>query len=91
MWTYAFAFYLEKSNFAEIFEGMQDFLTKTVEDLSSLFEELDGVNGSEAVSRITKRKSDIVNLSALVTRRQHLLLECAHTGLLQGQLAFREL
>lgn len=91
MWTYAFAFYLERSNFAEIFEGMQDYLTKTVEDLSSLFEELDGVSSDDAVRRITKRKADIVNLSALVTRRQHLLIECAHSGLLQGRLKFRDI
>lgn len=91
MWTYAFAFYLERSNFAEIFEGMQDYLTKTVEDLSSLFEELDGVSSDDAVKRITKRKADIVNLSALVTRRQHLLIECAHSGLLQGTLKFRDI
>lgn len=91
MWTYAFAFYLERSNFAEIFEGMQDYLTKTVEDLSSLFEELDGVSSEDAVKRITKRKADIINLSSLVTRRQHLLIECAHSGLLQGTLRFRDI
>lgn len=91
MWTYAFAFYLERSNFAEIFEGMQDYLTKTVEDLSRLFEELDEVSSDDAVKRITKRKTDIVNLSALVTRRQHLLIECAHSGLLQETLKFRDI
>lgn len=91
MWTYAFAFYLEKTNFSEIFEGMQDFLNKTVEDLSRLFEDINEVQkNGDAVMKITKRKSEIVNLAALVARRQQLLVECAHSGIQQNTLQFAD-
>lgn len=88
MWTYAFAFYLKSNNHSMIFEGMQDYLNKTVEDLSRLFEEINGANTESAVKRITKRKTEIVNLAALVTRRQQLLIECAHSGVEQKMLEF---
>lgn len=89
MWTYAFVFYLNKSNFAEIFEGMQDYLNKTVEDLSRLFENIKVLDAPEkTAARIVLKKTDIIALASLVTRRRELLIECAHTGLQLGALLF---
>lgn len=89
MWTYAFAFHLKKTNLSEIFEGMQDFLNKTVEDLSMLFEDINKIrNNEDAVRKITTSKLEIVNLAALVSRRQQLLIECAHSELQLGNLQF---
>lgn len=86
MWTYAFAFYLRSTNFSSIFEGMQDYLNKTVEDLSQCFEQINSAINNDAVKKIMKRKTEIVNLAALVQRRQNLLIECAYSGLQQGTL-----
>lgn len=88
-WTYVFAYALKKSNFSEIFEGMQDYLNKTVEDLSRLFEQIKVANSpGETAKTITSRKKEIVNLAALVTRRQKLLIECAYNHIQQGSLEF---
>lgn len=88
-WTYCFVFYLGSSNFSEIFEQMQDFLNKTVEDLSKIFEELNDRKNRDSSSQIiTSHKQEIVNLSQLVVKRQQLLIECAQTGLKQGLLKF---
>lgn len=87
MWTYAFAFYLKKSNLSEIFERMQDYLNLTVEELSGLFEKIVRRIG-DAVGNIAKYKKDIVNLAALVSRRKQLLIECAHSELQLGCLQF---
>ncbi|OBA23303.1 hypothetical protein METBIDRAFT_63778 [Metschnikowia bicuspidata var. bicuspidata NRRL YB-4993] len=89
MWTYVFAFYLKKSNFSIIFEGMQDFLNKTVEDLSQLFEEIKVLDSPrKTAARITLKRAEIMSLASLVMRRRNMLIECAHTGLQQGTLQF---
>lgn len=90
MWTYAFAYFLKPSNLSVIFEGMQDYLNKTVEDLSRLFEDINAVSkrGGDAVGKISKSKTEIVNLAALVSRRKQLLVECAHSELQLGFLQF---
>lgn len=88
-WTYCFAFYLSKTNFSEIFEQMQDYLNKTVEDLSLIFEEVNSKKHKTQSSMIImKHKQEIVNLSNLVIKRQKLLIECAYSGLNQGHLVF---
>lgn len=88
-WTYCFAFYLSKTNFSEIFEQMQDYLNKTVEDLSLIFEEVNSKRHKTQNSMIImKHKQQIVNLSNLVIKRQKLLIECAYSGLNQGHLVF---
>lgn len=87
-WTYCFAFYLAKSNFAEIFEQMQDYLNKVVEDLSLIFEELNNKKNKNNSDIIIKRKKEIINLSDLIVKRQNLLIECAQSGLNQGLLYF---
>lgn len=90
MWTYAFAFFLKRSNLSVIFEGMQDYLNKTVEDLSQLFEDINAVSKKkgDAVGKIIRSKTEIMNLAALVTRRKQLLIECAHSELQLGFLQF---
>ena len=89
MWTYAFAFYLNKSNFSEIFEGMQDYLNKAVEDLSRLFEEIQVLDAPQkTAAKISLKKADIMGLAALVSRRRDLLMECAQTGIQQSTLLF---
>lgn len=88
-WTYCFAFYLLKTNFAEIFELMQDYLNKTVEDLSRIFEEINDRRNNESSSKlIMKHKKEIINLSNLVAQRQAKLVDCAYSGLQQGLLKF---
>lgn len=88
-WTYCFAFYLAKTNFSEIFEQMQDYLNKTVEDLSLIFEEVNSKRHKTQNSMIImKHKQEIINLSNLVAKRQKLLIECAYSGLTQGYLKF---
>lgn len=96
MWTYAFSFYMAKSNFADMFAGMQDYLTKTVEDLSGLFED---VNKGDMTSKkkeavmlkLTRKKSAIVSLSALVSKRQRLLIEYVASCLDLNSLKFNDL
>lgn len=96
MWTYAFTFYLEKSNYCDIFEGMQDYLNETVEALSRIFEDV-GVEKKKKQSEenimqaLTKKKSKIVHLSALIAKRQRLLVECANHGISDGSLIFKEI
>lgn len=87
MWTYAFAFYLKKTNLSEIFEGMQDYLNKTVEDLSMMFAKINKMKKNDAfVKKITDQKLEILNVASLVKRRQQLLVECAHSELKLGNL-----
>lgn len=89
MWTYAFAFQLEATNYAQIFEQMQDYLNKTVEDLSSLFEQITVAKTAELTAKmITSRKAEIVDLAALVTRRKFKLINCADNGIQRGWLQF---
>lgn len=86
-WTYCIAFYLNKTNFSEIFEQMQDYLSKTVEDLSLIFEQInDKKSKSQNKVPIIKNKPEIVNLANVVAKRQKLLIECAYSGLRQGLL-----
>lgn len=90
-WTYCFAFYLDKSNFSDIFESMQDYLNKTVEDLSKIFEEMNAKKNntsSKTYNLITHYRTEIISLSSLVTKRQKLLIEFAQSGLELGQLKF---
>lgn len=89
MWTYAFAFYLKRTNLSQIFEGVQDYLSQTVEDLSLLFETINkNSKRTNIVKLITLTKTEIVNLANLVNQRQRMLIECAHSELQLGSLEF---
>ncbi|CAK9436782.1 uncharacterized protein LODBEIA_P13040 [Lodderomyces beijingensis] len=87
-WTYCFAFYLHKSNFAEIFETNQDFLNKTVEDLSEVFEEIIAIDKAHEVGRILERKFKIIALGELVKSRRRTLIKSAEENLVGKLLKF---
>lgn len=87
MWTYAFGFYLKKSNSADLFEGMQDYLNKAVEDLSRLFEQVKVADTVEkTAARIQSKRAEIMATLAFVQRRRALLIDCAHSGLGDGSM-----
>ncbi|QWU86732.1 hypothetical protein CA3LBN_000950 [Candidozyma haemuli] len=85
MWSYAFMFYLDKSNYCDILEGMQDYLNDSVESLSKIFEDVGAEKKKKSEENImmalTKKRTKIVHLSSLVLKRQRLLIECAGQGL----------
>ncbi|CCE45056.1 uncharacterized protein CPAR2_700600 [Candida parapsilosis] len=80
-WTYCFAFYLAKSNFSQIFETNQDFLNKTVEDLSEVFEKIIAIDKPDKVETILERKKDIINLAEFVNLRRKTLVKSAEENL----------
>ncbi|CAI5757245.1 unnamed protein product [Candida verbasci] len=87
-WTYCFAFYLASSNFSQIFETNQDYLNKSVEDLSEVFEKIMDKKNDDKVGTILKNKIKIINLSELILRRQKTLIKSAEENLLNGLLKF---
>ncbi|KAI5961415.1 uncharacterized protein KGF55_004038 [Candida pseudojiufengensis] len=87
-WTYCFAFYLNKSNFSQIFETNQDFLNKTVEDLSEIFEKIIAINKPNKVGTILENKIKIINLAELVNQRRKTLIKSAEENLKDGLLSF---
>lgn len=94
MWSYAFMFYLDKSNYCDILEGMQDYLNDSVESLSKIFEDVGAEKKKKSEENImmalTKKRTKIVHLSSLVSKRQRLLIECAGQGLDDKSLIFRD-
>lgn len=87
-WTYCFAYYLAKSNFSQIFESNQDFLNRTVEDLSEIFESIMDKKNLNKVDTIIKNKTKIINLSESVKSIQKTLIKSAQENLLNGWLNF---
>ncbi|KAG7662164.1 uncharacterized protein J8A68_004292 [[Candida] subhashii] len=87
-WTYCFAFYLSSTNFSEIFETNQDFLNKSVEDLSEIFEQIMDKKNVNKVDTILKNKLKIRNLSELVSARQKTLIRSAEDNLKSKLLKF---
>ena len=86
-WTYCFAFYLNRLNFSEIFETNQDFLNKTVEDLSNVFEKIIEIDQPDKVGIILKKKMNIINLGELVNSRRKTLIKAAEENLATGLLS----
>ena len=68
MYTYVFAFYLERDNHAEIFEGNQNDLEKNVEKLSSYLE-----NELTAENVLTLKQSIVDEHKYCLSRRQVIL------------------
>lgn len=86
-WAYCFEFYLSNTNYADVFEQVQEYLNKVVEDLSKIFEELNQTkNQNKSTELIMKNKQDIINLTHLVIKRQRTLIDCADSGIKQGLL-----
>lgn len=78
-----------KSNFSDIFEFNQDFLNRTVEDLSEIFEKIMDKRNKNKVGTILKNKAKIINLSELVNARRTTLIESAEENLQKGLLSFQ--
>lgn len=87
-WTYTFAFYLGDSNFSTIFEGNQNYLNKTVEDLSEIFERILKEGKHNNIETLLKNKNKIIALSDLITLRQRTLISSAEYYLNQDLLSF---
>ncbi|KAG2735682.1 hypothetical protein G9P44_001896 [Scheffersomyces stipitis] len=87
-WTYCFAYYLADSNFSEIFESNQDYLNKTVEDLSGIFQNMLDKHNKNKVASILKHRSQIINLSELITSRRKMLISGAEMNLKEHLLRF---
>jgi len=80
MWTYAFAFYLERNNLTEIFEDNQKDLELAVEALSGMFE--------KPVNELAdpKLKVEIMDKTSYCNKRRIILLEDTAQNLLDGTL-----
>jgi ariadne-1 len=87
-WTYCFAFYLEPSNFGDIFEDNQNYLNETVEELSGVFQRINTSKNVDKVAIILKEQKKIINLSSLIQVRQKRLIEGCNENLLNGLIRF---
>lgn len=94
-WTYAFAYYLDETNFSHIFEDNQNYLNQTVEELLGIFEKIVDKKNKVMVKATTTRidtilslKSQIINLSSLIQSRQRSLIAYAQENLESGLLKF---
>ena len=77
-WTYAFAFYLAKTNLTEIFEDNQKDLEMAVENLSEMFEKpIQDLSDS-------KLKVDIMDKTSYCNKRRIILLEDTADNLAKG-------
>ncbi|KAI9889148.1 MAG: hypothetical protein M1814_005739 [Vezdaea aestivalis] len=76
-WTYAFAYYLARNNFTEIFEDNQKDLEMAVENLSEMFE--------RPVSELKELKSDMLNKTVYCQSRRTVLLEETAKSLAKGE------
>lgn len=85
-WTYAFAFYLARTNLTTIFEDNQKDLEMAVEALSEMFEK------PVADLAESKLKVDIMDKTAYCTKRRLILLEDTAENLATGRsLLFKPL
>ncbi|OAA41190.1 RING-5 like protein [Beauveria brongniartii RCEF 3172] len=81
-WTYAFAFYLAKTNLTEIFEDNQKDLEMAVENLSEMFEKpIQELSDS-------KLKVDIMDKTSYCNKRRIILLEDTADNLAKGKWTF---
>lgn len=75
-WTYAFAFYLARNNFTEIFEDNQKDLEMAVESLSEMFE--------KPTAELADLKVDILDKTSYCKRRRIILLSDTAENLKSG-------
>ncbi|CAG7854728.1 E3 ubiquitin-protein ligase dbl4 {ECO:0000250/UniProtKB:P36113, ECO:0000305} {ECO:0000250/UniProtKB:P36113}; AltName: Full=DNA-break-localizing protein 4 {ECO:0000303/PubMed:23628481}; AltName: Full=Histone E3 ligase 1 {ECO:0000250/UniProtKB:P36113} [Serendipita indica DSM 11827] len=78
-WTYAMAYYLDKSNEKELFEDNQRDLEKAVEDLSELLE-----SPIEAET-IPELRANMTNKTVYVQKRNEIMLEDTAQGFREGR------
>jgi len=81
-WSYAFAFYLEKSNQTDIFESNQADLEFAVEGLSELCEKPVEIIQEQNLKQV------ILDKAVYVKQRQGVLLEDTAKGLMEGRWGF---
>ncbi|KAI8051364.1 uncharacterized protein B0P05DRAFT_562427 [Gilbertella persicaria] len=81
-WTYAFAFYLQKSNETTLFEDNQRDLEMATEQLSELLE------NPLQKSDIASLRQNVLDKSVYVTQRQQTLLSDTAKGLQEGRWLF---
>ncbi|KAM0262499.1 hypothetical protein ACHAQJ_001753 [Trichoderma viride] len=81
-WTYAFAFYLAKTNLTEIFEDNQKDLEMAVENLSEMFE--------KPINELSdpKLKVDIMDKTSYCNKRRIILLEDTAENLAKAKWTF---
>ncbi|KNE57025.1 hypothetical protein AMAG_02785 [Allomyces macrogynus ATCC 38327] len=78
-WTYAFAFYLDRTNMTELFESNQRDLELAVEHLSGLLE-------SEIVpASIPQLRQKVLDKTVYVQQRRDILVEDTARGLKEGR------
>ena len=87
-WTYCFAFYLESSNFGDIFEDNQNYLNQTVEELSAVFQQINSSKNEDKLAIILKEQKKIINLSSLIRTRQKRLIEGCNENLINDLIKF---
>lgn len=81
-WTYAFAFYLKRSNATELFEDNQKDLEMAVEQLSGLCEQ------PIVAEQIAKMKQQVLDKTVYVASRREVFLTDTAQGLAEGRWKF---
>jgi ariadne-1 len=79
-WTYAFAYYLARNNFTEIFEDNQKDLEMAVENLSEMFE--------RPTEQLKGLKVDMMDKTSYCNKRRIILLEDTANSLRDGRSIF---
>ncbi|KAG8529312.1 uncharacterized protein KY384_005948 [Bacidia gigantensis] len=79
-WTYAFAYYLQRNNFTEIFEQNQKDLELAVENLSEMFE--------KPTSELADLRVEILDKTSYCTKRRVILLDDTARNLKDGEWKF---
>ncbi|RMZ73700.1 RING finger [Pyrenophora seminiperda CCB06] len=79
-WTYAFAYYLSRTNLTDIFEDNQKDLEMAVENLSEMFE--------KPIDQLKDLKVDILDKTSYCTKRRVILLNDTAENLKRGKWDF---
>ncbi|KAL9636557.1 MAG: hypothetical protein Q9164_002752 [Protoblastenia rupestris] len=79
-YTYAFAYYLQRNNFTEIFEDNQKDLEMAVESLSEMFE--------KPTTELAALKVDMMDKTAYCNKRRVILLDDTAQNLKDGEWKF---
>lgn len=77
-WTYAFAFYLQRNNETEIFEGNQKDLEIAVENLSEMFE--------KPTSELANLKLEMIDKTTYCNKRRVIMLDYTAKNLERGKI-----
>lgn len=81
-WTYAFAYFLERNNLAELFEDNQRDLEMAVEQLSEMLEKNVDPSGIIAL------KQQVIDKSVYVASRREVVLSDTLKGLSDGRWTY---